>query len=636
MAYANQLQHEIESNIATLFLQIVFILCLCRLVGRVLQPLKQPPVVGEIIAGIIMGPTLIGQSAEFKNFMFPARGAVLLKGLSDLGITFFMFILGLEFAPGDMLRTLKKTWLIGVAGIILPFGLGAAIADYLYDATNMVAQVPPVSRVSFFLFTGASMSFTAFPVLARILTANNAMTSQIGLVSMGVSSVDDVLAWTVLAIATSVTAGGSPQDGAWGILIGIAWVIFLLVVVRKLLVILQPVLSASNFVVLVFLGMCVSAWITQVLGLHAFFGGFIFGLCIPKEDKTFVHQFIDQLEVVVVNFFVPLFFANTGLRTDLTKLKSSVGPVLLVWALATAGKMIPPFFLGKCRGYTWRFSFQLAALMNARGLIALIALEVALEVKAFNNEMYSIFVVMALGTTIMAGPMFWASYRRELDPPTGRELAALKHSETTTGIQSPPLTVRQPSVVLPEDPDENIAIEESVCRELPVEAQIDPAQPAVKSYGYLFQGTVKPVERTESRKSIVEAFSFLNPKTPRDTGGPGSPTPAGGLRLRHTVSEPRMPQEFQTPKFDSLRSPEHIEMPEMETPPAIHPAVHPATHPDVHLDVERTEPRKSVVTAQPDLQGPVVPNSILRTMTLENKQSEVQPDPTAHVATSPS
>lgn len=572
--FADKLQHEIHSNIATLFLQIIFILCLCRILGWIVQIFKQPPVVGEILAGIVMGPTVMGQSKLFMNFMFPAYNAAILKGISDLGVTFFMFILGLEFAPGDVLRSLKKTWVIGMCGILLPFGLGAAIAPYLYEQTHMELQEPPIGHVPFILFTGSAMSFTAFPVLARILTANSAMTAQIGLVSMGIASVDDVLAWTMLAIATSVTVGGTPQDGAWGVIIGAAWVAFLLVVVRSILKRIQPMMTPPNFIVVVFLGMCASAWFTQVLGLHAFFGGFVFGLCVPKHDRKFVHEFIDQLEVVVVNFFVPLFFANTGLRTDLTKLRSAVGPVLAVWALATVGKMLPPFVLGRCRGYTWRFSFQLSALMNARGLIELIALEVALETRAFNNEMYSTFVVMALCTTAMTGPMFWASYRPELDPPTNpRELAYHSHRlekfQQAAGPGSPrKASVRQPSLLSKglDVPLEEIAIAEkemSVCRELPPEDQLQ----ANVEYGYLFHGTYKAPEVEEPRATIagVLGLPFLQPAKAQPASSSCS-EPVTGQIPEEDESNPEPPAASPVASEESVPSADTPKSPSIEQP----------------------------------------------------------------------
>lgn len=377
-------------------------------------------------------------------------------------------------------------------GIIVPFGLGAAIAPYLYAECGMAQEEYQVSLTTFILFVGASMAFTAFPVLARILTANEAMTAQIGLVSMGVASVDDVLAWTVLAIATSYNGGGNPQDGAWGILISIAWVVVLMVVVRPLLFKIKSLVLVNSFIVLLFLGMCVSAWFTQVLGLHAFFGAFCFGISVPKEDQGFIVSFIEQLEVLVINFFVPLFFANTGLRTDLTQLSSGVGPILLVWVLASVGKMAPAFFLGRCRGYSWRFSFQLASLMNARGLIALVALELAQESHAFNVQVYSVFVVMALATTFMAGPMFYFSYRKSTDPPLPMEVQAL------------PMSPKK-------EPSAEPKTEEAMlrCSEIPLEEQMDLT---AGSYGYLFQRSLYRQQSAENgRTSVMDVFG-LHPR----------------------------------------------------------------------------------------------------------------------------
>jgi len=282
---------------------------------------------------------------------------------------------------------------------------------------------------------------------------------------------DDALAWTVLAIATSYQTGGSPANGAWGILLAIAWVIFLLVVVRRGLEYLRSRISASMFIVTLFIGLCTSAWFTQVLGLHAFFGGFIFGVCIPKEDRAWSTQFVHQLEVVVVNFFVPIFFCNTGLSTDFSQLKGVAGPILLVIALATVGKMLPPLLLGKfLRGYSWSFSFQLASLMNARGLVELIALTIALQSGAFNVKMYSVFVIMALTTTFMSGPMFYFSYDPKKDPPALR-------------VSSPP------SQDMLEDQGQATPEEPIACVAIPEDKQLDVA--TVRQFsGYLYTGTV--------------------------------------------------------------------------------------------------------------------------------------------------
>eukprot|EP00457_Paulinella_chromatophora_P002694 gb/GEZN01002699.1/.p1 GENE.gb/GEZN01002699.1/~~gb/GEZN01002699.1/.p1 ORF type:complete len:731 (+),score=46.46 gb/GEZN01002699.1/:97-2289(+) len=417
MTYAHTLEHGIEEPIAIYLLQIAFILAMCRLCGFLVSFLKQPPVVGEIIAGILLGPSVMGQSESFSQFMFPKSSLPLLKGTATLGITLFMFILGLEFKPDAMMSSIRRTWFIGISGIALPFIFGILISPYLYDVTNMINAKPPVSQGSYKLFMGCCISFTAFPVLARILTSNHAMSTQIGLVSMAVASLDDVLAWTVLAVATSIQVGGDPLNALYALLITLAWIVFLIFIVSPCLLWAETKnMSAANYVFFVFCGMCSTAWLTEILGLHAFFGAFVFGICLPKGEET--HNFIKQLEVLVINFFVPLFFATSGLSADLTTLSGTgAGPVIAVIILASGGKMLPCFFLGRCRGYSWRFSFQLASLMNARGLIALIALNIALSVRVFNVETYSILLIMALVTTFMAGPMFYFSYDPTIDPP---------------------------------------------------------------------------------------------------------------------------------------------------------------------------------------------------------------------------
>jgi len=246
--------------------------------------------------------------------------------------------------------------------------------------------------------------------------------------------------------------------------------------------------GSNSFALLIFMGMCASAWVTQVLGLHCFFGGFIFGVCVPKDDKEFIHKFIGQLEVVVVNFFVPLFFANSGLTTDLAALRANPGAVLLVITLAAAGKLVPTFFISRLRGYSWRFSFQLASLMNARGLVELIALSIAQSSGVFNVQMYSIFIVMALVTTFVAGPMFYFSYRKDLDPPAEPSKSSSKSKDKEQKGQE------GPEVDTHEVPFQNRLV------------------PPLETYGYLVHGTIPIKDDTANqRKRLSEVFGLNQP-----------------------------------------------------------------------------------------------------------------------------
>jgi len=235
----------------------------------------------------------------------------------------------------------------------------------------------------------------------------------------------------------------------------------------------------------VFIGLCTSAWFTQVLGLHAFFGGFIFGVCVPKNDRDWSTHFIHELEIVIVNFFVPIFFCNTGLSTDFSKLQSVAGPIFLVIGLATVGKMLPPLILGRViRRYSWSFSFQLAALMNARGLVELIALTIALQTGAFNMKMYSVFVIMALTTTFMSGPMFYFTYDPKTDPPL--ELRASRLAPIVQADE--PQAAPEPAPV--------------ACVEIPRESQLDVAA-AQQFSGYLYTGTVMEGYGSPRRSTIA-------------------------------------------------------------------------------------------------------------------------------------
>jgi len=251
------------------------------------------------------------------------------------------------------------------------------------------------------------------------------------------------------------------------------------------------------FIVVVFIGLCISSWFTQVLGLHAFFGGFIFGVCVPKQDREWNAELIHQLEVVIVNFFVPIFFCNTGLSTDFSQLKSAAVPIILVTVLATCGKMLPPLLLGRfLRHYSWPFSFQLASLMNARGLVELIALTIAKESGAFNMKMYSVFVIMALTTTFMSGPMFYLSYDPKKDPPAANRLSRLAQQQDAPQDQPPPL--------------ESIA-----CVEIPKDEQLD--ADGAQFSGYLYTGTLKEEEKLPRNTIVGKVWNESGPASRAST-----------------------------------------------------------------------------------------------------------------------
>jgi len=431
--FGHELAKDYKEPIAHFLLQVVVIIVFCRVIGRLLTYLKQPIVIGEIIAGIILGPSVLAQSYGWNEFVFPASSLTVLKVVAEVGVVFFMFFMGLEVRPSEIRQAFKSSMPIALAGVILPFGIGCSLSFYIHDLVDSTTD-----KISFMLFVGASMSFTAFPVLARILAANNAITSRIGVRAMSIASVDDLLAWTVLAIATSYHSGVGALEGLYTILTAIAWVLFLALVVRPLLEQLHLYLrkkkreTSTDFVVVVFLGMCCSAWMTQMIGVHSFFGAFVFGIIVPKDGVLVDQYLMPKIELLILNFFVPLYFANSGLRTDLRTLGGNSkisGAIIVVILCATIGKILPALVMGILFNYGKKFSLQLAILINTRGLIELIALNIALTVGAFNVQVFSMFVIMALVTTFVSGPLFWYLYDPKEDPPRTRPAALLLMSD---------------------------------------------------------------------------------------------------------------------------------------------------------------------------------------------------------------
>lgn len=383
------------------------IIMLTRGLGAVCLRFGQPAVIGEVVAGILLGPSVLGSLwPEAQAQLLPAAVLGQLSALAQLGVVLYMFLVGLELDLQLLRSRSRATMSISHASIALPFLLGAALALWIYPEL-----APPGSSFGIFaMFIGVSMSVTAFPVLARILRDRGLSRSELGTIALGSAAVDDVTAWCLLALIVSATRASS---GAAVLALGgvIAFGMFMLLVVeprvRQVLGrrLRQPRVSHSALA-LSFVGVFACAWVTEAIGVHAVFGAFLAGAVIP-HDSALARALARQLEDVVLVLLLPPFFALTGARTELGLLSGS-GAWLTCAAIigvACLGKLGGSAFVARLCGARWRDAWMLGALLNTRGLVELIVLSVGLELGVLSKPLFAMLVLMALVTTFMTAPL---------------------------------------------------------------------------------------------------------------------------------------------------------------------------------------------------------------------------------------
>ncbi len=395
-------------DLMTLILQIGVIMVAARFAGWVFRKFHQPQVVGEMVAGILLGPSLLGWVAPgLSAQLFPASSLGFLNALSQIGLLIFMFLVGLELDL-KKLRTLGRTAVItSNVSIIVPFVLGIFVALFLYPKFSD-GSVP---LTAFALFMGAAMSVTAFPVLARILTERKLLSTEVGIVAIACAAVDDVTAWCMLAgiIALMRSEGNSFSLlltlGGLGLYLGIMIFIARPLLRRVEYSYLRGGLSYDLIAVIVLL-ILASGWATEWLGVHALFGAFFAGVISPKNEK-FARELSARFEPLTVVMLLPLFFALTGLRTNIS-LISDVTMWLycgLIIFVAVAGKWGGSMISARLNGMPWRESAAIGILMNTRGLVELVILNIGLDMGFLPPAVFSMMVLMALATTFMATPL---------------------------------------------------------------------------------------------------------------------------------------------------------------------------------------------------------------------------------------
>lgn len=405
--------HILSEPLSRFIVQMILIIVFSRAVGLLMRALGQPLVIAEIAAGVMLGPSLLGWlwPAQFK-LLFPEQSLRLLQQFSQVGLIVFMFLIGLELDVKLLRGRGRASLFISQVGIYLPFGLGLLLALYFYG----LLAPPGVRFAPFALFMGIAMSVTAFPVLARILSERRLMRSKVGAMAITCAAFDDVAAWCLLAFVVSFVK-------ATGLMQAVRTTLYTLIYIATMIYLVRPFMRrfgarggsrdalTQNMVAATFVLLLASAFVTELIGIHALFGAFLFGAIIPKETG-FVTALAEKLEDFAVVFLLPMFFAFSGLRTQIGLLSSGSAWLLcgLGIAVACIGKFGGVTLSARVMGLSWRESSALGVLMNTRGLMELVVLNIGLDLGVISPLLFTMLVLMALLTTFMTTPILQLIY----------------------------------------------------------------------------------------------------------------------------------------------------------------------------------------------------------------------------------
>ena len=402
------LWQNFRSPLGILLVQIVVILAAAGIVSRLFRKMGQPPVMGEMIAGIVLGPSVLGFFfPNAMSFVFPTSSLGTLQLLSQIGVVLFMFIVGMELNVRHVREKGSAAVMISHASIIFPFVLGTSLSLFLYRDL----APPGTSFTAFALFIGVAMSITAFPVLARILEDRNLTQTDLGSIAQTCAAVDDVTAWCILALVIALVQ-------ASGVAVSLVTLLFTVLFAVAMIFLVRPQLRrlvnqatgshvhARRLIAGVLAFVLISALITETIGIHALFGAFIAGVVMP-QSTDFRNFLREKLEAFSAAALLPLFFAFTGLRTQISLLNdwqswALCGVIILV---AIAGKLGGSMLMSRVTGMNWSQSFSIGVLMNTRGLVELVVLNIGYDLGILSGRIFAMMVLMALVTTFMTGPL---------------------------------------------------------------------------------------------------------------------------------------------------------------------------------------------------------------------------------------
>ena len=431
--FVDAFMHNLQHPLAILLAQVVTIILVARIFGWICTKIGQPTVIGEMIAGIVLGPSLVGMYfPEFSAVLFPAQSLGNLQFLSQVGLILFMYIVGMELDLTALRSKAHDAVVVSHASIIIPFALGAGLSYFLYD------QFAPqtIQFASFGLFVGIAMSVTAFPVLARIVQERGIHKTKLGTIVITCAAADDVTAWCILAAVIAIVKAGSFISALYTLILAISYVLLMIKVIRPFLKRIGDLYTSREnlskpIVAIFFIILIASAYATEAIGIHALFGAFMAGAIMPENVK-FRSIFIEKIEDVALVLLLPLFFVFTGLRTEIGLLNDPYlwGITGLIILVAVTGKFIGSALAAKFVGQNWRDSLAIGALMNTRGLMELVVLNIGYDLGVLSPEIFAMMVIMALLTTFMTGPALdvinWAFRSKSEIPQTINQISKYK------------------------------------------------------------------------------------------------------------------------------------------------------------------------------------------------------------------
>ncbi|MHB8595615.1 MAG: cation:proton antiporter domain-containing protein [Ktedonobacteraceae bacterium] len=398
-----------------LFLQLAVILGTCRMVGLCAKKIGQPQVVAEMVAGVLLGPSLLGLLwPAWQHALFPQQSMSIIYAVSQLGIVLYMFLIGVEFDTGLIRHRLRSAGAISLAGILTPLALGGMLAFFLVRTSGFFSHaVVPWEAM---LFMGTAISVTAFPVLARIIFERELAGTSLGTLVLAAGAINDAIAWCILALLLAIFKQNS-SIALLAVVGGGLYVAIILLIARPLLRPLGVLTERNNGItgpmlafVLILLAAC--AWITDTLGIYSIFGAFILGTAMPRGP--FARHLQKMLEPLLINFLLPLFFVYSGLNTRLGLVNTLFlwGITVLILLTSSLGKSISCWLAALCNGVPNREAMAIGSLMNARGLMELILLNIGLEQGIITPTLFTMLVLMAIVTTLIASPIFDCVYGR--------------------------------------------------------------------------------------------------------------------------------------------------------------------------------------------------------------------------------
>lgn len=430
----NPLEYSASSPYTLFLFQAVLIVVVCQILNYPLRKIQQPRVIAEVLCGIILGPSVLGRIPNFTATCFPTAALPGLVLMANVGIIFFLFMVGLEVDLAYIRKNARAAFLVGLINMAIPFGLGCGIAKGLYDEYHDESN-SAIKFTTYMVFIAVALCVTAFPVLARILVELNLIGDQVGTVVLAAGIINDLVGWMMLALLVTLANADNAVNTVYILLLTLAWFLILLFPVKYALKLYLTRFTnemltgepSQMLMVIIILMVFVSAFYTDIIGVHPIFGAFMVGVIIPR-DQGFVIRITEKLEDLVHSVMIPIYFAVAGLSADLGALDRGLdwGYVFAVIGLAMFGKIAGGFVSAKLNGFPNRESLAVGVLMSCKGIVEIVVLNVGLNAKIISERVYSMFLVMALVTTFLTTPLAIWVY-----PPSKR------HSINSAGLRGP-------------------------------------------------------------------------------------------------------------------------------------------------------------------------------------------------------